>query len=237
MGVPRAFDLLLAALLAGIWIGLSYYGLPGGFYILCWLSACACCARALFSFGWYYWKKPYYVVGRAQDAHFSQLLAEYNAAFLCGGDLTEENAQFVNSEEVFGEIWDRATSSSPEPKARYRFVVRLAVALRGKLGTVPRDTEANRLVIRKMAIDHCNALHVRHAHAATAIPAAIELVLTPTEFDRYARQMRAMRERTELVEEQAGTWYHEAPSRTRIGGAVNTLLGRRGFRKEAPVAK
>jgi hypothetical protein len=84
------------------------------------------------------------------------------------------------------------------PSSPTRSAVALAFAVKVKMGTTPTLTVANRMVASKLAFGIAKAHNVRDADMCMLVPAAVQLVFTPSQYDVKAQRTfmtRAVAER------------------------------------------
>lgn len=118
-------------------------------------------------------------------------------------------------------VWDAETIQEPpegdgvvEPlldnmgsvKCRHRAARLAAAHVRSKIG-LPKRSEANDLVVARLARDFLVERGVRPTHIQRIAPIALEFVYIPNDDDIFAAQLRQTRAVLEQVEAFEGQWY------------------------------
>lgn len=155
------------------------------------------------------------VVGREDEDLFAVLVDAMERLACAAVGFLAEDAKGAEKEAI-----DRYAGDPPPGFAsgsyRYPFAVRLAMHLKGTFGLLS-NTQANRMVLRKAAIDYCTEHYVRKVHQATNVPLAVELALVPLSTDLLGRRIGATTGNAEVRRQMYAPIYRQVPSTTRIG--------------------
>jgi hypothetical protein len=126
------------------------------------------------------------VVTGEEELSFLRLVSEMQALADRGTGFVCADAREADDEPVEEHLRSLYSKETLRPR-HINFSVRLALHLKGEFTTL-EDTQANRLVLRKSAVDYCRGRNVRRVHIATHVPLAVELALIPLTSDLTARK-------------------------------------------------
>jgi hypothetical protein len=136
-------------------------------------------------YGWFFGIRRN-VVADESEVEFLRLVQEMQDLADLPSCFVGADEREVDDEPVEEHLRSLYSKEKLRPR-RFPFAVRLAMHLKGEF-TLLSNTQANRLVLRKAAVDFCRGKNVRRQHIALCVPLAVELALIPLKSDLLTRQ-------------------------------------------------